>query len=99
MMPHPALAGLQPPSAAAAAALSAGLPPSNSTAAGLLALSTAGSLAGAASVANSNNSIPGMGSALSRDKESSHRESYEKRALNGQIILNLKIIINHKIFK
>ncbi|CAG2122461.1 unnamed protein product, partial [Medioppia subpectinata] len=83
MMPHPALAGLQPPvSAAAAAALAAGLPPSSS-AAGLLALSSAGALAGGPSLPTNNNNsshLPGIPSAL--PKESSHRENNEKRSLN-----------------
>jgi groucho len=91
MMPHPALAGLQPPSAAALSAAgmapsssaAAGMAPSNSAAAGLLTLSAAGSLASAASAANANNSashLPGVVSALA--KESSHRDSSDKRASN-----------------
>ncbi|CAG2104673.1 unnamed protein product [Medioppia subpectinata] len=87
MMPHPALAGLQPPvSAAAAAALAAGLPPSSS-AAGLLALSSAGALAGGPSLPTNNNNsshLPGIPSAL--PKESSHRENNEKRSLNEPIL-------------
>jgi len=79
MMPHPALAGLPPSSAAA---LAAGMPPSNSTAAGLLALSAAGSLTGPSSVSTNNNSshLSGMGPTL--PKESSNRENNDKRALN-----------------
>jgi hypothetical protein len=61
------------------------MPPSSSAAAGLLALSAAGSLASAASAATVNNSsshLSGIASTLS--KESSHRESNEKRSLNGK---------------
>jgi len=100
MMPHPALAGLQPPSAAAALS-AAGMPPSSSAAAGLLALSAAGSLASAASAASSNNnsshSLSGIASTLS--KESSHRENSEKRALNGKTVrLNTNHMLTKHIF-
>ena len=100
MMPHPALAGLQPPSAAAAAAALSGIPPSSSAAAGLLALSAAGSLGGGASVptTNSTHHLPGLPASLS--KESAHRENNEKRVLNGQSNeLNINHMSNKCVFR
>ncbi|XP_054160322.1 transducin-like enhancer protein 4 [Oppia nitens] len=81
MMPHPGLPGLPP---SAAAALSAGMPPSGATAAGLLALSASGSLPGASSVTANNNSthLPGLPPSLS--KEAFNRENNEKRPLNDE---------------
>ena len=100
MMPHPALAGLQPSSAVvAAAALSAGLPPSSSAAAGLLALSAAGSLGGAVSVPTTN-STPHLPGLPSHSKESLHRENNEKRVLNGQSNqLNINHMSNKCVFR
>ncbi|KAI1301217.1 Transducin-like enhancer protein 4 [Halotydeus destructor] len=66
MMPHPSLLGLQPPTAPGLSG-AGGMPPS--PAAGLLALSAAGSLASAAAAASSNSGHLSAASAMNNNKD------------------------------